>query len=211
MADIRIEKKSKPLWPWILGVLVVIGLVWAVVQFSDSKKQETAYNTEQKTTGEPTEWQTQGEPTEETSMANVNSFVAFINEEEVTDQIGIDNQITGDALDKLSAAMKDLAGDDQTFHQQINSIEQTAQEIKEDPESMSEGTKVTEAFHSASNLLSDIQASKYPGAEEAVIQVEDAAKAVTAEDQLQNQQREIKTFFEESAKALEEMRDQVSS
>ncbi|MBX0331851.1 hypothetical protein K3G39_01225 [Pontibacter sp. HSC-14F20] len=32
MAEIRIEKKKKPVWPWILLVLILLLLGWAVYE-----------------------------------------------------------------------------------------------------------------------------------------------------------------------------------
>ncbi|PKV75132.1 hypothetical protein [Pontibacter ramchanderi] len=33
MAEIRIEKKKKPVWPWLLLVVILLLLGWAVYEF----------------------------------------------------------------------------------------------------------------------------------------------------------------------------------
>lgn len=37
MAEIKVEKKDKaPIWPWIIGILVLLGLIWFLIDaFSD--------------------------------------------------------------------------------------------------------------------------------------------------------------------------------
>ena len=33
MAEIRVEPKRKtPIWPWIIGVLILLGLIWLLVE-----------------------------------------------------------------------------------------------------------------------------------------------------------------------------------
>jgi hypothetical protein len=35
MAEINIERKTKPVWPWLLLVLVIALLAWALYQFTN--------------------------------------------------------------------------------------------------------------------------------------------------------------------------------
>ena len=41
MAEIKVEKKNKaPIWPWIIGILVLLGLIWLLVEaFSDDTEE----------------------------------------------------------------------------------------------------------------------------------------------------------------------------
>lgn len=33
MAEIKVEKKNKaPIWPWIIGILVLLGIIWFLVE-----------------------------------------------------------------------------------------------------------------------------------------------------------------------------------
>ncbi len=37
MAEIEIKKKSKPVWPWIIGILVVLAIVaWLIFRNNDT-------------------------------------------------------------------------------------------------------------------------------------------------------------------------------
>ena len=43
MVEINIEKKKKPVWPWILLLVIVALLIWAIYEFTiDRDNTETA-------------------------------------------------------------------------------------------------------------------------------------------------------------------------
>ncbi|MGV3503259.1 MAG: hypothetical protein ACO1O1_06090 [Adhaeribacter sp.] len=39
MAEIRIERKRKPVWPWLLALLLLALIVWALYQFTNKPEQ----------------------------------------------------------------------------------------------------------------------------------------------------------------------------
>ncbi len=40
MAEIEIRKKSKPIWPWIIGILVVLAIVaWLIFRNNDNSQR----------------------------------------------------------------------------------------------------------------------------------------------------------------------------
>lgn len=50
MTEIRIEKKKKPVWPWILLLVIVALLGWAIYEYA-IKDNNRAYLPETPTTG----------------------------------------------------------------------------------------------------------------------------------------------------------------
>ena len=43
MAEINIERKKKPVWPWVLLLLVIVALIaWALYQNSNNESETTA-------------------------------------------------------------------------------------------------------------------------------------------------------------------------
>ena len=40
MADIGVERKSPTIWPWILGLILVAALIWALTEFLGGDEQE---------------------------------------------------------------------------------------------------------------------------------------------------------------------------
>lgn len=42
MAEIKVERKNKtPIWPWIIGILVLLGIIWFLVE--DFEEEEPEY------------------------------------------------------------------------------------------------------------------------------------------------------------------------
>lgn len=41
MAEIKVEKKNKaPIWPWIIGILILLALIWLLIEaFSDDSDE----------------------------------------------------------------------------------------------------------------------------------------------------------------------------
>lgn len=40
MAEIKVEKKNKaPIWPWIVGILVLLGLIWFLVEAFEEEEE----------------------------------------------------------------------------------------------------------------------------------------------------------------------------
>lgn len=44
MAEIKIEKRNNNFWPWILGLLLVIAVIWFVTSSSDKDDLERKNN-----------------------------------------------------------------------------------------------------------------------------------------------------------------------
>lgn len=210
MADIDIEKKerNKPVWPWILGVLLLIGVIWAAVEMGDNEQemQEVAV----------VEEQYEEEPIVTDPQANIieeeepEDFVAYVEEEEIKRQMGVDHEVTGSALLKLSEAIREVAWDDDRYSQQINELEQTANEIQSDPQSLQHADKLSNAFSVASNVLQEIQQNRFPEMQSEVEEVKQSAAKLEGSEQLLNQKEEVKAFFEKTAEAVESMREEMA-
>lgn len=40
MADIRVERKGRSVWPWIVGLVVLALLIWAVMEMVEGNQAE---------------------------------------------------------------------------------------------------------------------------------------------------------------------------
>lgn len=206
MADIRVEKKkNKPVWPWILGALLLVGIIWAVAEMGDETEDAVAVVEQpiedQEITREP-----QSNVYTENEAVNQGDFVSYVNNKEIQERMGTDHEVTASALIKLSSAIEDLAQEDYT--QQINELRQNAEEIQSNPQSSEHAEKVSVAFTNAANLLSQIQQNNFPEAESDVQEVKEKADKLQADKQLLNQKEEVKSFFQEAADAVEKMKEE---
>ncbi len=210
MADIKIEKKKNnntPIWPWILGLLLVAGIIWAIASMDSDP--EPASN-EVAVVEEPYNEPVVTEPQSNVVNAENEDFVSYVNQKDVQEQMGIDHQVTSQALTKLANSLSELSQNDDQYSQQINEVKQTADEIQRDPQSLQHANKVNSAFSSAANVMDQIQQDRFPDAESSVNDVQDAADKIKNDEQLLNQKEEVDTFFEKAADAVEEMKGNSS-
>jgi integral membrane sensor domain MASE1 len=45
MAEINIEKKKNNIWPWIIGILIVLALLWAFTRYRNNNASVTPADT----------------------------------------------------------------------------------------------------------------------------------------------------------------------
>lgn len=214
MAEINIEKKNnkKSIWPWIVGLLLLVGIIWVIAEVADSPDEEVA---EQETIVAPVEDQDETNVISDnadmsTNMAGSDDFVSFVDDESVKEKMGMDHETTSQGLMKLSTALREISGGDE-FEQEISQIEQNATEIKDDPESLKHADKISAAFTNAASVMQQIQSNKFPDAQSDVKEVQDVATKIQEDQQLLNQKENVRTFFEEAAEAVETMKSGMSS
>ena len=207
MAEIDIEKKkNKPVWPWILAALVLIGIIWAIAEIDTSPETEEIAVAEETYVEEPVEREPQAN-----QIAANEGFVAYVNNAEVKEQMGIDHQVTSEALLRLADALRDLTENDNQYADQINEIEQNAREIQTDPQSLQHADKVSTAFTNAANVMDNIQQNRFPDAESEVNDLQEKARQLAENQQLLQQKEEVNSYFEQAAEAVEKMKEEQSS
>ncbi len=203
MAEIDIEKKknNSPIWPWILGALVLIGIIWAVASIDDSPEAEEMAVAEETYVEEPVVREPQSNLMEE------EGFVAYVRSNEVKEQMGLSHEVTSSALMKLADELRDLSAGQGEFTEKINTIEENAREIQSDPQSLQHADKVSAAFSNAAQVVDEIQESRFPDVDSEVNDLLEQARKLEDNQQLLNQKEEVNTYFEQAAEAVEKMKD----
>ena len=211
MADINIEKKksTKPVWPWILAALLLIGAIWAIAEMTGEPEGAEVAVAEEQFAEEPIVREPQSNLMAEN--AEVESFVSYIEDKDIKERMGEEHQLTAEALMKLSAALEGLSQNEQAYLEQINEIREAAQEIQTNPQSDQHANLVTNAFSSAASVLSQIQQELYPDARSTVEELQEVAQEMEAGTPLTEQKNKVQTFFETAADALEEMQGEEAS
>lgn len=209
MADINIEKKKNntPIWPWILGALLLIGAIWAIAEMGgDDDREQVAVAEEQYREDDPIVREPQSNRMAAGSAAAAAGFVSYVNDKDIKDRMGEDHQITSEALMRLSAALEGLSQNDGAYSQQIEEIRQNAQALQSDPTSQQHANKVKSAFTSASNVLAQIQQNQYPDvAESEVEDLQEKSREIDGNKLLTEQKDEVEGFFEKAADAIEKI------
>lgn len=196
MAEINIEKKT-PKWPWILLILVIIGIL--IYMFASNDDGEKPREMADGTTAEAADTG-QVAPNNPT----VTAFVSFIKED--PDPMGLDHEFTSEALSRLtnaSSATADEIGYD--IQKDIDQVKTLSEKITRDPFETTHANSIKEAAGILAGVLQNMQQSAFPGLESEADEVENAVTAIETDVLTLEQKEEVKNFFRESADLLEKM------
>jgi hypothetical protein len=225
MADINIQKKERPVWPWVLGILAVLALVFFLFRNNDGDDRRQAATTtttrdtvDRRATdrtatgagmGARTGAGAAGTEAREDMPRNVENFVEYVNENSARQEADLDHDYTADGIRRLARALDDLAdranmdGDD--FDARKDRLKEQADAIQKNPQSLQHANIIRDAFTSAADMMESIQRQAYPNHGNQVSQVRQAANNINPNQQTMNQKGQIDTFFERSSQALQAM------
>lgn len=210
MADIKIERKkhsNRPIWPWILAILVLVGVAWWLIDAGDAEEAEVAaVETEQLQ-----EERLTNDVSAIAASGPISEFVLFTETEGGRLDMGLEHEYTSEGLMKLQDALQTLAEErtdlNEEIRRQLDELERVAQEIQSDPESVRHADKIQEAFMSAANAMYTIEAQLDSDAN--VEEVLQAAEEINPQELTLEQKEQVRTFFEEASQALEKMNEEV--
>lgn len=205
MADIHIKKKNnnQPVWPWVLGILVIAGLIWAAVELFDTDAQREYGPV---ATDEPA---LQDEEGEADLMNEVEDFVGFVEERDAMEERGLDHEYTHDGLNKLADALdamdNELDLDDLNVGEQTDRIRDNADYLQEDPESLTHADSIRSAFEVANELISQIQSRYFPNLEGEVNELRNQAQNLDPNQPALDQKNAIEQYFTRASEILRTM------
>lgn len=209
MAEIRVEKKSRPVWPWIVGLLLLAAIIWIVVDSGDDvDDRDEVAATEMEEAQDNTLQEAQ--PNRQQDMNNQNAPMAYVsfveeNEEEITMQHEYSNQ----ALTHLSNALSSVAdGASAETQQKLDDLKQKANAITQNTNSTQHANMLAEAFTTAAGVMESLQQEMFPDLQNEVKSVRDAANEVDPNVMVNEQKDAVKKFFHSSADAIEAMSEQ---
>lgn len=206
MAEIKIEKK-KPIWPWIILVLVILAILYFLVFADDGDDDDMEEVTTEQVEEEST-WDDESETSawdseSETSGQGVQSYLSYVSDES---KMGIDHEYTNNALIELMNAVQAKA-DDMNFDitADMQSVRQEAQAITEDPMATTHANTIKSAGSKLASILQKMQEQEFPNLNNDVEEVMTAANEIDGSVQTLNQKDQINKFFNEAADVLRKM------
>lgn len=213
MAEIKIEKKRKPFWPWLLGLLLLVLLAWGAYEVFDTDPQEVATVTdtrdftEQPRETEPRQPERQPrQPDAEAGLTGaVGDYVKFAND--TAAEMGLDHEYTSEGLNKLADAIDELASNAGIENDQLDAnleeMKSKAEFIQKDPQSLRHADSLNVAFNSAADAMEKIQQQEFPQQNQEIEQLRQQAQEISKNQQTLNQKQEVREFFDQSAETLE--------
>ncbi|MGB3181752.1 MAG: hypothetical protein WBB45_10205 [Cyclobacteriaceae bacterium] len=203
MAEIKLQKK-KPVWPWILLALVLIGLVAFLLLNDGDDDDAMAYDTEQV---EDTEQNTYVD--EDNMSGAVEEYVSYIETNE--GQMGIDHEYTHKAFTLLTAAMQATAQEaGYNFDNDIDKLNDKADKIMEDPMKLTHANTIKDGFEQVSASMDNMQQESFPDMKNDLNSIKYHLQNLNPDEPTLDQKESVKGFFDEAAKILESMNNQNS-
>jgi hypothetical protein len=207
MAEIHVEKKNRPVWPWIVGILLIAAVIWIVADNDDDITEADTVGTAQ--TEEQDAMDNTMENNDNAMMENnqqndAMAYVSFI--EENGENVTIEHDYSHQALTHLAAALNSMAGDaSEETKQKLNDLKQKADNLTQNPMSEQHANMMVDAFNSAAMVMESMQQEMFPDLGDEVQQVKDAANGIDPSVIVTEQKDAVKKFFETSADAVEAM------
>ena len=213
MAEIHVQRKRGGIWPFVIGVIALLLVVWAVVGlWNDDEADPTVGSVG--TVPAPSE--PGREPgSSQTQPAAVAAFLTFA-EAQAGASAGPAHDYAAEGIRRLSAALdaivetRQVAGD--PVRERLEGFRRTADRIQENPEATGHANRVRDAFVGAADLMAAVQQSRWSDASELRNQIEQVrlgAVAIEGDRPLLDQTPAMHEFFDRAAAALRRMAQQT--
>ena len=192
MAEIKIKKKA-PIWPWILGALVVGLIVYLLVSNDavDDRDNIRVDATEEVPVASSFQ--------EERNFTDIDEYNAFVADE----NMDVTHEYSGNALSKLIDATWDAADKlNIDVSAELSRAEDLSEEITTDPRSTEHADKIKEAGQHIAQALKTIQSANYPDLNSQYMEVETAVSNIKTDTPTLEQKDHVRTFFNKAGNLL---------
>jgi hypothetical protein len=209
MADIRIQEKKNPVWPWILLIIIlIVAAVLIYLYLRDNGTMNDEYDSVPPDTTRYYEQDTLGlggglqEPDDE-----VEQFRAFTTE----DTMGtFSKEYVANGLSMLSGALYSVVHRGDTVSQQVvtrtDSLMQYTMNLN-DTTNRNFSRDVSRSMTTAVEIISNVQKSNYPQLNREITELRSAVKSFDASKPVEAQERPVRNFFRVSGSILSDMQN----
>lgn len=199
MAEIKIEPK-KQVWLWLLiGFVIAVLLVYFLLFRDNGKNMEAITEADNITNTNDSDllWVKENNST-------VAAYVNFI--ESGKDKMSLDHAYTNEALLKLMAATKAIAGEvGFEVEADLEKVKEYADMITKDPFETTHADNIRKADDILTNALQNIQKAKFPGLADEVDELISASESIKPEILTLEQKDEVKNYFAKASDLLKKM------
>ncbi len=211
MADIDVERKSgPPIWMWVLGLLLLALIIWAIVSMMDRDDTRVA-GPMTDTVG--TTWDTVA-PGAAVLPAQAVAFIrdCYVDEGQQTDGMGVDHGWTVNCLNNLAASIEGMAqehGATANVSQHTQTMRDRALQIGQSPpESLEHANWTREASLAGANAMEALHQAGYTARTQVqapVSQMRQHAQEIERTELHLDQLTHLRSYFRSAADALNAM------
>lgn len=207
MAEIKIQRKKSRAWIWLLLLIVAIVLIWLYFESIDNDIEEVNLD-----------------DTYETEEVMEQDYVMFLDtldtnltarsdemQEFVDSDVDVQNYYVLNGLRSLSASLNAIVNNQDISESQLrterNDLDKAVSEIDRDTSNIA---LYKEGITSAASLMKSIQKKLFPNMQTEVDSVVSSAEKITGSVPFDEQQQEVKNFFDKANKVVQNMRQDFS-
>lgn len=218
MAEIDIERKGPPVWPWILGLLALVLVVWGVVEYVQREQ------TGAPPPGVAVRPEAPPEPDRPVVGAAIQPAVEeyrsrCMEPESTRDTIDSPEEFVASCIRVLSGALASVIGRDTVgdvpLQGLLNGYREAAQRVDETGwRSPTEGDLARAVFLSAADIMRYVEETRQntpPELRETIAEVRRAADAVEPATPIAEQRENTDRFFRRAGDAIELMAERDPS
>lgn len=216
MADIKLKRRRKPLWPWFTGLIILLALGWGVFEALNQKKSDLYSEkvfTEKKEENRFREFSFDTENTDRESKRNsriINEFILFVEE---GDSYGNGNSYEAEGLSRLAAALESIAFEanieDSMLDSRLDNIRSKAEFVLENGNAHGDSARV--AMSDAVDAFEIIQSESFPEQNEEIEVLNRTFKKYSPSENEIQHKKNIREFFSQSAMTMEEFCEDLNN
>ncbi len=214
MAEIKIEKK-KPVWPWIILVLIILAGVYFFWYYNDTMNGTDDEEMLQDTLQERNEGMIDNSATDSTTLYS-GSYGTVKKEKTIADYLTyIENDKMSTDSEYVAGALMKLINATEAEAEQLNvdvtaDLEQAREDafdINSNPEPSANLGKFKKSATEISSALISIQRHSFPKLYEASVSLKDAVNKNDAKTPSSQQTENVKSFFDKAGTLLQKMNE----
>lgn len=198
MAEIKIQERKRPVWPWIVAIIIIGLIVWFLLPMvTMDNRHDNETNRDTVAAGS-----NQQEIRETGTRNEINNFCAFVQQNDTANYI--EAGYVREGLNHLNSAIKAIISDrnisDSSIVAQSDSLDKFTNDIKNEAK---QSDNVRTAFVSAANILQKIQRKEEPDLSTKTDDLLKNANALNGKETITEQSSKVKQFFNNAREILQ--------
>jgi len=197
MAEIRIQKKRRVIWPWILILLIIlIVAAWYFLKDNEYIKETAADILPDSVTSiNLSDFSISGSKTDE--------FIRFVEDSSGTINI---NRFTKEGLNKLAASLNSIISKNDSLKSTLKNGGVVLEKMAGNISINSDLQKIKEVFIASADLMKSMQEKSYKNLYIEISEVRMSAESLNTDRSIEVQENTIKNFFRRSSLAVKKMK-----